>query len=70
MKTFIATHPETGDIEEISGRDLLEAAEQILFRYCEGDCDVGADTLEELEPGLWEATREGSFDYFHIKEKE
>jgi hypothetical protein len=69
MTTWICEHPEIGHVEEVDARTAKAAAKQLLFRYHEGDCDSGADKVEEIRPGVWEATRKGSPDYFHIKEK-
>jgi hypothetical protein len=69
MTIWICEHPETGQIEEIEARTPQEAAESLLFVYYEGDCDQGADKVEEILLGIWQATRKGSPDYFHLKEK-
>jgi hypothetical protein len=70
LKTWVATHPELGKVEEVEAETVEEAAKSLLFVYYAGDCDHGADKVEEIGPGLWEATRKGSPDYFHIKVKE
>lgn len=51
--------------EVVKAKTAQEAAKHLLFRYYEGDCDSGADRLEE-DGARWVAFRKGSPDYFYI----
>jgi hypothetical protein len=71
MQKFRMWHAECeteAEGEVVEAETAQGAAKRLLFRYYEGDCDHGADRVEE-DGVCWLAFRKGSPDYFHIKKE-
>lgn len=68
-KVWHAECDSESEAEIYKGDDENEVADKILFVYYAGDCDSGADQVDEDEgrPGRFIATRKGSPDYFYIE---
>lgn len=71
MKRFRMWHAECASEAEgdvVEAETVEDAAKTLVFVYYAGDCDKGADKVWEAKD-RWTATREGSPDYFYIKEE-
>lgn len=68
---FAIWHAECQDRAEadiVEADSATAAAKTCLFVYYAGDCDHGADRVEQETPTSWLAFRKGSPDYFHVEQ--